>query len=122
MSERCHGDQYQIDSPSQSLNDVAEWQHASSLRLYHWRTRTAYRWRERYVERGVEGLRREASQPGRKKPLDAATIEGVAGFTRSSRQVRIGRRAGWHGLQALAPASGFLRAARSIQGASHGRI
>ena len=39
--------------------------------------RTAYRWRDRYVERGIEGLRRDASRPGRKKPLDAATIERV---------------------------------------------
>jgi transposase len=39
--------------------------------------RTAYRWRGRYVERGIEGLRRDASRPGRKKPLDAATIERV---------------------------------------------
>jgi len=26
--------------------------------------RTAYRWRDRYVERGVEGLKRDASRPG----------------------------------------------------------
>jgi transposase-like protein len=26
--------------------------------------RTAYRWRDRYLERGVEGLRRDASRPG----------------------------------------------------------
>ncbi len=39
--------------------------------------RTAYRWRDRHVERGIEGLRRDASRPGRKKPLDAATIERV---------------------------------------------
>lgn len=43
--------------------------------------RTAYRWRDRYVERGVEGLRRDASRPGRKKPLDAATIERVVHMT-----------------------------------------
>ena len=39
--------------------------------------RSAYRWRDRYLERGIEGLRRDASRPGRKKPLDAATIERV---------------------------------------------
>ena len=43
--------------------------------------RTAYRWRDRYLERGVEGPRRDASRPGRKKPLDAATIERVVHMT-----------------------------------------
>ena len=27
--------------------------------------RTAYRWRDRYLERGIEGLKRDASRPGR---------------------------------------------------------
>ena len=43
--------------------------------------RTAYRWRDRYLERGVEGLRRDASRPGRKKPLDAAVITRVVDMT-----------------------------------------
>jgi transposase len=43
--------------------------------------RTAYRWRERYLERGIEGLRHDASRPGRKKPLDAASIERVVRMT-----------------------------------------
>src|SRR5262245_35849693 len=43
--------------------------------------RTANRWRNRYVERGVEGRRRDASRPGRKKPLDAAMIERVVHMT-----------------------------------------
>jgi transposase len=43
--------------------------------------RTAYRWRDRYLERGVEGLRHDATRPGRKKPLDAATIERVVHMT-----------------------------------------
>jgi len=43
--------------------------------------RTAYRWRERYLERGIEGLRREASRPGRKLPLAAAVIERVVQMT-----------------------------------------
>jgi transposase len=43
--------------------------------------RTAYRWRERYLERGVEGLRRDASRPGRKPPLAAAVIERVVQMT-----------------------------------------
>ncbi|MGH3594095.1 MAG: IS630 family transposase [Pseudonocardiaceae bacterium] len=43
--------------------------------------RTAYRWGDRYFERGVEGLRRDASRPGRKKPLDAAMIARVVDMT-----------------------------------------
>jgi transposase len=43
--------------------------------------RTAYRWRERYVARGVAGLRRDASRPGRKPPLSAAVIERVVHMT-----------------------------------------
>jgi transposase len=43
--------------------------------------RTAYRWRDRYLQRGIEGLQRDASRPGRKKPLDAATIERVVHMT-----------------------------------------
>ncbi len=43
--------------------------------------RTAYRWRDRYVERGIEGLKRDASRPGRKKPLEAAMIARVVDMT-----------------------------------------
>jgi len=43
--------------------------------------RTAYRWRDRYRERGVEGLRRDATRPGRKPPLAAAQIERVVAVT-----------------------------------------
>jgi transposase len=43
--------------------------------------RTAYRWRNRYLARGVSGLERDATRPGRKLPLDAATIERVVGMT-----------------------------------------
>ena len=43
--------------------------------------RTAYRWRDRYRERGVEGLRRDATRPGRKPPLSAAQIERVVAMT-----------------------------------------
>ncbi|WP_342242263.1 IS630 family transposase, partial [Inquilinus sp. OTU3971] len=43
--------------------------------------RTAYRWRDRYLERGIEGLKRDASRPGRKPPLSAAMIERVVGMT-----------------------------------------
>ena len=43
--------------------------------------RTAYRWRDRYVAQGIEGLKRDASRPGRKKPLSAAMIERVVQIT-----------------------------------------
>src|SRR5271168_2365489 len=39
--------------------------------------KTAYRWRDRYIEAGVAGLERDASRPGRKPPLAAATIARV---------------------------------------------
>ena len=43
--------------------------------------RTAYRWRDRYLARGVAGLERDATRPGRKPPLDVATIERVVNMT-----------------------------------------
>lgn len=43
--------------------------------------KTAYRWRDRYIDRGVRGLERDASRPGRKKPLSGAVIERVVDMT-----------------------------------------
>ena len=43
--------------------------------------KTAYRWRDRYVECGIAGLKRDASRPGRKKPLSAAVIVRVVDIT-----------------------------------------
>ncbi|SRR5579883_761600 len=43
--------------------------------------RTAYRWRDRYIEAGIAGLQRDASRPGRKPPLAAAMIERVVDMT-----------------------------------------
>jgi transposase len=43
--------------------------------------KTSYRWRDRYIERGIEGLKRDASRPGRKKPLAAAMIARVVDMT-----------------------------------------
>jgi transposase len=43
--------------------------------------RTAYRWRDRYLEKGIEGLECDASRPGRKKPLEAAVIARVVEMT-----------------------------------------
>ena len=38
---------------------------------------TVARWQERYLAKGIAGLRRDASRPGRLKPLSADTIERV---------------------------------------------
>jgi transposase len=43
--------------------------------------RTVGRWQERYLAQGIEGLRRDASRPGRKPPLSAAVIERVVEMT-----------------------------------------
>ena len=43
--------------------------------------KTAYRWRDRYLERGIAGLKRDASRPGRKKPLSATVIARVVDMT-----------------------------------------
>ena len=43
--------------------------------------RTAYRWCDRYLACGVSGLERDATRPGRKPPLDTATIERVVEMT-----------------------------------------
>ena len=38
---------------------------------------TVSRWQERYLAKGIAGLRRDASRPGRKPPLSATMIERV---------------------------------------------
>src|SRR5215475_12113651 len=38
---------------------------------------TVARWQERYLAKGIAGLQRDASRPGRLKPLSADTIERV---------------------------------------------
>ena len=43
--------------------------------------RTAYRWRDRYAARGIEGLKRDASRPSRKPPLSAEVIKRVVDMT-----------------------------------------
>jgi transposase len=64
---------------------VLMWADASSLALIV-RTlgktkKTAYRWRGRYREQGVDGLGRDATRPGRKKPLSAEVIARVVEMT-----------------------------------------
>ena len=36
-----------------------------------------WRWLERYLAKGIAGLRRDATRPGRKPPLSAEVIERV---------------------------------------------
>ncbi|TIP77871.1 MAG: helix-turn-helix domain-containing protein [Mesorhizobium sp.] len=43
--------------------------------------RTAYRWRDRYVACGIEGLKRDATRPSRKPPLSAEVIKRVVEIT-----------------------------------------
>jgi transposase len=38
---------------------------------------TVARWQERYLAKGLDGLRRDATRPGRKPPLSAETIQQV---------------------------------------------
>src|SRR5215210_7965171 len=38
---------------------------------------TVARWQERYLAKGIGGLRRDATRPGRKPPLNAETIQQV---------------------------------------------
>jgi hypothetical protein len=38
---------------------------------------TVARWQERYLAQGIEGLRRDATRPGRKPPLNAEIIQQV---------------------------------------------
>jgi hypothetical protein len=42
---------------------------------------TIWRWQERFTAAGVDGLLRDATRPGRKKRLPAATIERVVAMT-----------------------------------------
>src|SRR5215469_2256459 len=42
---------------------------------------TVGRWQERYLAKGIAGLRRDATRPGRKPPLSAETIQQVVNKT-----------------------------------------
>jgi len=54
---------------------------ASIVRTLGKTKKTAYRWRDRYLEQGVDGLARDATRPGRKKPLSAEVIARVIEMT-----------------------------------------
>ncbi len=50
---------------------------------------TIWRWQERFMEMGVDGLLRDATRPGRKPPLTPATVERVVDMTLTSPQPRL---------------------------------
>ena len=54
---------------------------ASIVRTLGKTKKTAYRWRDRYIEQGADGLARDGSRPGRKKPLSAEVIARVVEMT-----------------------------------------
>ncbi|MGH7112397.1 MAG: IS630 family transposase [Stellaceae bacterium] len=77
---------------------------------------TIWRWQARFVAEGVDGLLHDATRPGRKKPLPAATIERVVAMTLAEPP---GEATQWTG-RAMAAATGVsLRSVQRIW-AAHG--
>ena len=64
---------------------------------------TIWRWQARFMAEGVDGLLHEATRPGRKKPLAAATIERVVAMTLAA---PLGEATHWTG-RAMAKAAGI---------------
>ena len=78
--------------------------------------RTVYRWRDRYIARGGAGLERDATRPGRKPPLEAATIERVVAMTLNERPLK-----GTHwSLRKMAKAVGLSHSSVQRIWAAHG--
>src|SRR5215469_13566395 len=77
---------------------------------------TIWRWQVRFMAEGVDGLLHEATRPGRKKALAAATIERVVAMTLAE---PLGEATHWTG-HAMAKAAGISH--RSVQRiwAAHG--
>jgi transposase len=77
---------------------------------------TIWRWQARFMAEGVDGLLHDATRPGRKKPLPAATIERVVAMTLTDPP---GEATHWTG-RAMAKAAGIsLRSVQRIW-AAHG--
>ena len=77
---------------------------------------TIWRWQARFMAKGVAGLLHDATRPGRKKPLPAATIEQVVAMTLAGPPSEATH---WTG-RALAKAAGIsLRSVQRIW-AAHG--
>src|SRR5271165_465490 len=70
---------------------------------------TIWRWQARFMAEGVDGLLHDATRPGRKKPLPAATIERVVEMTLAEPP---GETTHWTG-RAMAEAAGISH--RSVQ-------
>src|SRR5215217_3315398 len=77
---------------------------------------TVWRWQQRFMEAGVDGLLRDATRPGRKPPLAPATIERVVAMTLAGPP---GETTHWSG-RMMAKAAGISH--RSVQRiwAAHG--
>jgi transposase len=77
---------------------------------------TIWRWQERFMRAGVDGLLRDATRPGRKPPLAAAVIERVVAMTLGEPPGEVTH---WTG-RAMARAAGISH--RSVQRiwAAHG--
>src|SRR6516165_8331775 len=77
---------------------------------------TIWRWQARFMTAGVDGLLHDATRPGRKKPLPAATVERVVEMTLAGPP---GEATHWTG-RAMAKAAGIsLRSVQRIW-AAHG--
>src|SRR5271165_3704706 len=77
---------------------------------------TIWRWQARFMAEGVDGLLHDATRPGRKKPLPAATVERVVEMTLAGPP---GETTHWTG-RAMAEAAGIsLRSVQRIW-AAHG--
>ena len=77
---------------------------------------TIWRWQARFMAKGVAGLLHDATRPGRKKPLPAATIEQVVALTLAGPP---GEATHWTGRAMAKAASVSLRSVQRIW-AAHG--
>ena len=77
---------------------------------------TIWRWQQRFMVAGVDGLLRDATRPGRKRPLSPATVERVVEMTLAGPP---GETTHWSG-RMMAKAAGISH--RSVQRiwAAHG--
>jgi hypothetical protein len=79
---------------------------------------TIWRWQARFMAEGVDGLLHDATRPGRKKPLPAATVERVVEMTLAGPP---GETTHWPLIRRRL-ASDFLRLPRSVFHDAHYRV
>jgi transposase len=77
---------------------------------------TVRRWRRRYRDKGIAGLVRDATRPGRKMPLSVATIGKVVNMTLHSKPANASH---WS-IRSMAAASGISRTAVQRIWKAHG--